>query len=168
MHAWPTSDGHHWFDIFFLPIVLSSRPQPDATGKQVKQEIAFISVNRDLRFNVKHARDIRAKHPPHTIVIKDHRALVLRPSRRSIAIKNFQKETVQLVINALDNVYKGERDISTVTITLSEKSFQEVRKELVKCRKQILKIAHQEEEADAAYHVNFQLIPIGKRWKEGA
>ena len=74
---------------------------------------------------------------------------------------------MQLVINALDRVPKEERDISTVTITLSEKSFQEVRKELVKCRQQVLKIVHQEEEASAAYHVNFQLIPIGKRWKEG-
>jgi uncharacterized protein (TIGR02147 family) len=85
---------------------------------------------------------------------------------RSIAIKAFQEDTLQLAIDALTNIPKEDRDISTVTVTLSKKSFEKLREKLKDFRQEVLKIAHQEEEANGAYHVNFQLIPIGKHWPE--
>ncbi|MBF0430602.1 MAG: DUF4423 domain-containing protein, partial [Fibrobacteria bacterium] len=85
---------------------------------------------------------------------------------RSIAIRSFQKETIQLAINALDTIPKDMRDISTVTVTLSPDSVAKVKEKLTAVRQEVLKIAHQEENASGAYHVNFQLLPIAKHWPE--
>lgn len=85
---------------------------------------------------------------------------------QSIAIRNFQQQTIQLAKNALENIPKDQRDISTVTVTLSSQSFERLREKLKEFRQEILKIAQQEDNASGAYHVNFQMIPIGKHWPE--
>lgn len=87
---------------------------------------------------------------------------------RSIAVRAFQKDTIQLAKEALDTVPKEMRDISTVTISLSDQGFARVREKLKKFRHEIMKIA-KEEDPCAAYHLNLQLLPIGDRWpKEGS
>jgi uncharacterized protein (TIGR02147 family) len=85
---------------------------------------------------------------------------------RSIAVRRFQKETIGLALKALDDVPKEQRDISTVTVTLSEDGFARMREKLKAFRREVLELAHQEGNADAAYHLNLQLIPIGKRLTE--
>lgn len=86
---------------------------------------------------------------------------------QSIAIRQFQKDTIMLAHRALDNIDKDKRDISTVTMTLSENGFARAREKLKAFRREMLELAHEEENADAAYHLNLQLIPIGMRLKEG-
>lgn len=82
---------------------------------------------------------------------------------RNIAVRAFQKDTIELAMKAIGSVPAEERDISTVTITLSESGFNEVKEKLKKTRQEILKIANSED-PNGAYHLNLQLIPIGKRF----
>jgi len=84
---------------------------------------------------------------------------------KSIAIRQFQKDTITLAHQALDNVPKEQRDISTVTVSLSEDGFFKAREKLKEFRREMLELARQEESADAAYHLNLQLFPIGRRLK---
>ncbi|MBD3391358.1 MAG: TIGR02147 family protein [Chitinivibrionales bacterium] len=86
---------------------------------------------------------------------------------RSIAVKQFQEQTIELAGTALERVPREERDISTVTVTLSKEGFEKLRDKLKDFRQEALRIAHQETNATGAYHVNFQLIPIGRHYDEG-
>jgi uncharacterized protein (TIGR02147 family) len=86
---------------------------------------------------------------------------------QSIAIRQFQKDTIMLAHRALDNVSKELRDISTVTVTLSEAGFVAAREKIRTVRREILELARKEENAECAYHLNLQLFPIGKRLKDG-
>jgi hypothetical protein len=52
-------------------------------------------------------------------------------------------------------------------MTLSENGFARAREKLRVFRREMLELAREEENADAAYHLNLQLFPIGKRLKEG-
>jgi uncharacterized protein (TIGR02147 family) len=85
---------------------------------------------------------------------------------RSIAIRNFQRDTIMLAHKALDDVHKDQRDISTVTITLSEDGFGEARELIRQFRRDMLELADRQAQPSGAYHVNIQMIPIGRK-KEG-
>ncbi len=86
---------------------------------------------------------------------------------RSIAIRSFQKETIKLAECSLDTIAKEERDVSTVTITLSASGFGEVQKRLALFRRELLEISHGDEEKDTAYHINLQVFPIARKRSKG-
>lgn len=85
---------------------------------------------------------------------------------RAIAVREFQKDTIQLAHEALERIPKELRDISTITATLSSQSFAKLRDKLTEFRNEVLKIAEEEENATGVYHINFQLFPISKSWQE--
>ena len=82
---------------------------------------------------------------------------------RSIAVRKFQNETIELAKQALDTIPKEDRDISTMTVSLSSASFEDIRERLRQFRRVIFEIAEKEARADGAYQLNLQLFPISKR-----
>ncbi|MDD5674302.1 MAG: TIGR02147 family protein [Chitinivibrionales bacterium] len=78
----------------------------------------------------------------------------------SIAVRTFQKATIELAESALDRIPKEERDISTVTVSVSREGMAKLKEKLAKVRREILEIAHQEKAATRTYHVNLALFPI--------
>jgi uncharacterized protein (TIGR02147 family) len=82
-----------------------------------------------------------------------------------IAVRRFQKDTILLAHDALDTVPKELRDISTVTLTLSPEGFEEVRERVRQFRRDLLNLAGRQEKPNGAYHMNIQLLPIGRPWE---
>jgi uncharacterized protein (TIGR02147 family) len=83
----------------------------------------------------------------------------------AIAIRRFQQDTIMLAHQALDNVPKELRNISTVSLTLSAPGFEEARERIKQFRKELLDLANRQEKANAAYQVNIQIFPIGRAWE---
>lgn len=81
-------------------------------------------------------------------------------------VRVFQRDTIQLASNALEQIPKELRDISTITTALSPKGFTKLRDKISEFRNEVLRIAHNEENATAVYHINFQLFPISKTWQD--
>jgi len=81
---------------------------------------------------------------------------------KSINVANFQKATMELAREAIERHPRENRDISTLTVTLSEKGFGAVRSEIESLRKKILSMARAEQGPDRVYQVNFQLFPLSK------
>ncbi len=79
---------------------------------------------------------------------------------QSLAITNFQQETMKLAWEALDRFPKEKRDITTLTLGVSEKGFQEIKKEIVEFRNKVSKIAINDEPADWVYQLNLQYFPM--------
>ena len=78
---------------------------------------------------------------------------------RSVAIRDFQKETIRISEQSLDLHKKECRDISTVTVALSAKDLTEVRERIRQFRKSILNLDN-DNEPDTVYQVNIQVIPV--------
>ena len=87
---------------------------------------------------------------------------------RMIAVREFQKSTIQLAGEALERIPRDRRDISTITVTLSAEGFTKLKEKIADFRREVLKMAHDEENAGCAYHINLQLFPISKQWQESA
>ena len=86
---------------------------------------------------------------------------------RSIAVRQFQEETLLLAKAALDSIPKDERDISTLTLSLSKQGFEETKEVLKQTRRQIFEIAEKEHGVSGAYQLNLQFFPISKKVREG-
>ena len=78
---------------------------------------------------------------------------------QSVAIHNFQKETINLSAQALDLHPKEIRDISTVTVALSIKDLPEIRERIRNFRKSILMLEN-DNKPDTVFQINIQVIPL--------
>jgi uncharacterized protein (TIGR02147 family) len=86
-------------------------------------------------------------------------------SWRSIAIRDFQKESMRLGMESLDRHDKEVRDISTVTVTIEKDRLDEARERIREFRKSIMQMASKK--AKRVYQLNIQLFPLTETVKGG-
>ncbi|MGL1935868.1 MAG: TIGR02147 family protein [Fibrobacterales bacterium] len=81
----------------------------------------------------------------------------------SMQLANFQIVTMELAKRALNKFQSDERDVSTMTLTLSAESMDKVKEETAEYRKRLAKIAFDDKAADQVYQMNVQLFPLTKQ-----
>lgn len=79
---------------------------------------------------------------------------------RSIAVRNFQEETIRLATESLSRHPREKRNISTVTITIAEKNLDEINEIIKNFRNTLLKYTYDEKHPDTVYQLNVQLFPL--------
>lgn len=82
------------------------------------------------------------------------------------AVRSFHRQMGELALNTLDKVPVTERNFSTLTLGLTEKSYQKILKELAHFRRKIVAIATNEDEVERVYELNLQLFPLTKKIDE--
>ncbi|MBD3343850.1 MAG: TIGR02147 family protein [Chitinivibrionales bacterium] len=92
----------------------------------------------------------------------EERCISTGDTANSVAISDFHIQTMDLARNAMDKVPRNERELSTMTISISEKSFKQVTDKIRECRQQILSIAREDTNPDRVYHINFHIFPMSK------
>jgi len=80
----------------------------------------------------------------------------------SLLVENFQAETMRLAIESLDRHSIEERDMSTLTATLSEESVAKVKAAVKTLRQCVLALAEQDQNVDRVMQLNIQLFPLSK------
>ncbi len=81
---------------------------------------------------------------------------------KSLAVANFQRETMKLGIEAIDRYDSSIRDISSLSIGISEAGFQKISGMIAEFRKAIVEVANTDNDADRVYQVNFQVFPLSR------
>lgn len=81
----------------------------------------------------------------------------------SFHVANFQLSTMDYAKRALEKVKGKDRDISVVTMTLSEESFLKIKQEIQEFRKKLCRIAEMESAPDQVFQLNINLFPVTKR-----
>jgi uncharacterized protein (TIGR02147 family) len=84
----------------------------------------------------------------------------------STAIHSFQVAMADLGKQALDRFPKNERNISTLTLSLSPEGFSKTRKAIERVHEEIVEIAHSDSNANRIYELNLQLFPLSTQAKE--
>jgi uncharacterized protein (TIGR02147 family) len=80
----------------------------------------------------------------------------------ALAALNFHKEASRLVEYALDTVPKDRRNITGLTLGISELTYLRICEELKEFRARIVNIVQDDQEADRAYQLNFHFFPVTK------
>lgn len=81
----------------------------------------------------------------------------------SVAVRQFQIHTFAMARQALESVPVEERDVSTLTLSLGENTFREIRSRLALVRQEILSLARSERSPDRVCQMNFALFPLTSR-----
>ena len=73
----------------------------------------------------------------------------------------------ELAVRSLDEVPVNERDVSGLTIGVSEDAYYRITKEIEDFRRRIASIVMQDTDEDRVYRLNVQLFPLTKKIKKG-
>lgn len=91
------------------------------------------------------------------------RAITSGDQTGTLAVANFQQETMRLGIESLDRHAREVRDISTMTVAISAPSFEKIRGEIATLRKKIAEIANSDLSSDSVYQFNCQWFPVSMK-----
>ena len=78
----------------------------------------------------------------------------------SVVMANFLKANMELAIEALDRYSKEERDVSALTISLSDQAFAQAKEDIRALRKKILAMTEVDVAPTKVYQCNFQFFPL--------
>jgi uncharacterized protein (TIGR02147 family) len=84
----------------------------------------------------------------------------------SHAVVRYHQRTIEIGREAVMNFDHTERNISSVTMSISEDVFEKIADEISGFRKRILEISEQSKDPDRVYQLNIQLFPFTKSVKE--
>jgi uncharacterized protein (TIGR02147 family) len=89
-------------------------------------------------------------------------AITTGPQWKSLAVGAFQEETIRLSAESIGRHPKNHRDISTVTMNINERDFEEIREKISEFRSSIIKYVNEQQAPDRVYQLNIQLFPLSK------
>ncbi len=78
-------------------------------------------------------------------------------------IVNFQKAMIERATEAFDRHKSNKLDMSTLTLSVSEDTLQDIKKELALCRQKISGMAERDKNPTHVYQINQQLFPMSKK-----
>jgi uncharacterized protein (TIGR02147 family) len=81
----------------------------------------------------------------------------------SMAINSFHRQSLELAIRSISKTPADQRDISGVTMSVSQKGFDKIKSEIQAFRKKIMSIAENDTEEDRVVQFNMQLFPLSKK-----
>jgi uncharacterized protein (TIGR02147 family) len=77
-----------------------------------------------------------------------------------LGLLNFQKQTAELALKAIEEMPKDKRNISGMTLGISRKTYDLICQEIRGFQSRLQKLAEVDTEADNVYQFNFQFFPI--------
>lgn len=78
-------------------------------------------------------------------------------------ISNLQIQMADLGKKAILSVPKKERDISNLTVCLSEPTMKKISDEIIALRQKVLTLSENDTDADRVYQCNIQLFPVSQK-----
>ena len=84
------------------------------------------------------------------------------PEVNSLIITNYHKEMIKLGMEALERYPSDKRDITSVTLSVKKEKIKEIKQRIIAFRKELLKLACEDEESDQVIQINFQAFPLTK------
>ncbi len=131
---------------------LARRLRPGITGTQARKAVALL-----LELGLVEMKEGR--------YLPADRFLSASEEIRPLAVREFQKATMLLAIEALETIDKTVREISTVTLSLSADGADKIKESLRNFRTELMRIANQDKDVTGAYQINLQLFPISRTLK---
>jgi uncharacterized protein (TIGR02147 family) len=130
------------------PTALGAMLAPKVSPSRVRKALGLLERNGTIRSND------RGGYSPVEI------SMTTGETWQGVAIHGFQKTAARMAADALDSFQKEERDISTLTISLSPESLASARDIVRKARQEVLALDEKETDPRRVYQMNFHLFPL--------
>ena len=134
---------------------LARMVKPRITPKQARQSVALLAKLGFIR-----------KRKDGTWELTD-KTIVTPPEVSSLAVLNLHKETGELALKALTDLPRDRRNMSGLTLGISQDTYKTICEEIQAFRDRLLQLAEADEKASAVYRLNFQLFPVSENEPQG-
>jgi len=81
----------------------------------------------------------------------------------SQSVRQFQRSTMDLAKEALERFPPQEREIATLTVSISDSMMERVKEKIRQLRREILEMAREDSRPDRVHQINFQVFPLTNR-----
>jgi len=106
------------------------------------------------------------KRRPDGVYEQTSRMITTGEGVASVAVSVFHRQTLELALRAIDGIARPRRQVSTVTLGVSKRDVELVKKELARCRRRLMSIGQNSRRPNRVYQLNFQMFPLLK-WEDG-
>lgn len=128
---------------------LAKMVQPSISPEQAREAVAILEKLGMVEKNEDGSYSLKNK-------------LVSLHYPQSPAVGNYYLNSLELAKKALDTGDKKERELSTVTMSISEEGYAAITEELKECRRRIMELAEKYQGPNRAYQFGFHVFPISK------
>jgi uncharacterized protein (TIGR02147 family) len=130
------------------PAYIAARIVPKLSKEQVQEALEIL---KELGFVRKLSSGKLELSEPH---------LTVSGPDKSKAVREFQKQVMQVGAQSLDTIDKDQRDISTLTLAVDEDCFLDIREMAREFRRQIQKRVEEARNPDRIMQFNMALFPV--------
>ena len=123
---------------------------PRITSQQAKNAVGYLLKNGFLK------KDAGGRY------VRTEPVISSGDEVRSTVLRNYHRQTLAQSIEALDKVDLENRDISSLTLSVSRKTYFLLKKEIQEFRKRLLGLAREDAGPEMVCLAGFQLIPRSK------
>jgi len=81
-----------------------------------------------------------------------------------VAAREMQRQMGEFAVKAMD-LPLSERDMSGVTMGITRRAYEQIKKEIADFRRRIVAIASADDDTEQVYRLNMQLFPLSERFK---
>lgn len=149
----------HYLSRWFYPvirelIVLKQTVKIRALAKLIKPSVSVKEINDCVKFLLRNNFIVEknGKYQQATPI------LTTGDEIESEVITHYHREVLNLAAEELPDIPLEERDVSALTLALSDNSFKRIKKEIQIFRKKLLQISEEEKKPEKVYMVGFQLL----------
>ncbi len=138
----------NWKENFAL---LGKLLNPPITALQTRESIkllldmGFLIRNKDGTYN------------------QNHPAITTGSEVISLAVRELNRQMAGLGEKAIQAFPPNERDVSSLVVGISAKSYAWIKQEIQEFKNRVIRIANEEKESDVVYNLNVQLFPLSNR-----
>ena len=148
----------HWYILVIREMVdlQEFRPDPAWIASRINPPIRKSEAKQALHI----LEDLGILLLEHGTYRKRERSLSTGDEVQSVLAKNLLHQMIQLGCEALDRVPSEQRDISALTLSITQAQFEAIKRRIQLFRKEILQLATTEDRTDKIYQFNFQFFPL--------
>lgn len=139
------------------PLEMAKACKPAITAAEVTEILGFL-VKSGL---LKKCEDGSYKQTDRTLFMDSFDV-------KSLAAQDLQMQMATLAVDAIKKTPKSERDMSGLTLGLTESACEKIKQELVGFRRRIMAIATEDEKTEQVYRLNLQFFPLSEKlnWRK--
>lgn len=134
------------------PDWIAAKIFPRIRPEQARKSLALLESLNLVRFDAQ-----RGRHVPTTARVSTGDEVA------SIAVIRYHQQSIALGREAITSVQEDRRDVSAVTVCVSEAVAHRMKAEVQAFRKKILALADEVKDGDQVYQLNMQLYPLTKQ-----
>ncbi len=165
------ADTFKFYESWLHPVVRELAPaMPGALPKQIAQICRPKSTAMEVKESIQFLEQVKLLEKTDSHSYRQTTKKLLAPAATmGLAIRSMNRQMGNFAISAIDDVPVSERNITGITMGISEDSYEKIVETLRECQNKIVDIvSNDSKKINRVYRLNFQLFPLSERIQEAS